>query len=371
MVKPVKLESLAGSGIAHGGTVSLPPEGFSSSRSRRIELPRGDCADLLTLIEPQINAEGVHVWNFDAGCPIDLIFLIEDSRHRVRMNRHSYFEVFYLCSGSLLCHIQERSLRMRAGDLAVMGSTLYHSVECVSASPATIVALFFDPETVRGEGATDSLEYLMPFLSQDAAFPHIVPSRTGLPLQILESMLRIYSERRSGPYFRLTLKTYLKLILVALVNHYASYNGTIEVFHRQERALARIRPLFKHLEEEFSSHIQVRHAARICGMSDSHFMGLFKEVTGMSFLQYLSHYRAERAKLMLELTDDSIKKICQDVGFCDQSYFGAVFRRIVGVTPAEFRRLAREAGAKGLPSVHQSSSLRNGPGSLAHRPRRA
>lgn len=365
--KPEKTASSSAHSRAKKGTAPTTPFIRSSARSNHLQLPRGNYEDLLTLIEPQINAEGVHTWNFDAACPVDLLFLIEDSRHRVRMNRHSYFEVFYLCSGSLLCHIQERSLRMRAGDLAVIGSTLYHSVECVSTSPATIAALFFDPEIIRSEGASDSVEYLTPFLLQDAQFPHIVSAESGLPRQILECMLRMYSERRSNPHLRLTLKTYLKLILVTLVNHYATYNGTIEVFCRQERAIGRIRPLFQHLEEKFGSPIQIRQAARICGMSDSHFMGLFKEVTGMSFLQYLNHYRAEKAKVMLAFSDDSIKKICQDAGFCDQSYFGAVFRKIVGVPPAEFRRAARKAGPQGLPRVHQSSSLRDGGSALSPR----
>ena len=82
----------------------------------------------------------------------------------------------------------------------------------------------------------------------------------------------------------------------------------------------------------------MREAARICGMSESHFMSLFKRVTGLSFVTYFNHFRIERAQALLARTDESMASISQQVGFCDQSYFGTVFRRIVGMTPATYRR---------------------------------
>src|SRR6516165_828009 len=63
---------------------------------RRMKLPKNSYRDHFDLVEPQINAEGVHTWSFDAPCPVDVLFLTVDDRHRVRMNRHGYFEVLYL-----------------------------------------------------------------------------------------------------------------------------------------------------------------------------------------------------------------------------------------------------------------------------------
>src|SRR5579883_3231606 len=77
-------------------------------------------------------------------------------------------------------------------------------------------------------------------------------------------------------------------------------------------------------------------------MSESHFMSLFKHVTGLSFVTYLNHFRIEQAQCLLIKTDDSMSTISQEVGFCDQSYFGTVFRKIVGTTPAAYRRRMSE-----------------------------
>jgi AraC-like DNA-binding protein/mannose-6-phosphate isomerase-like protein (cupin superfamily) len=306
--------------------------------------PKGTLKDTYSLVEPQINAEGVHIWPFEASCPVDVLFMTTHDRQRVRMNRHRYFEILYLCSGEGTCRVQDRLLPFWEGDLAVIGSTLYHRIECRSESPLTLAALFFEPEFICCDGANDSAEYLTPFQLQDEGFPHIVPAKTGIPRQVFEMMLRIQAEQPvSTPRGRLAVKTYLRMLLMLLVNQYAAYAGTIETFRRQEKALDRLRPLFRYVGENYGGPVQVRQAARICGMSESHFMSFFKQVTGLSFVAYFNHFRIERAQVLLAKTDDSMVSISQQVGFCDQSYFGTVFRKIVGTTPVAYRRRVRTA----------------------------
>jgi AraC-like DNA-binding protein len=45
------------------------------------------------------------------------------------------------------------------------------------------------------------------------------------------------------------------------------------------------------------------------------------------------------------MTDKSVSDISQEMGFCDQSYFGTVFRKLVGMTPAGYRAKSRVDGA--------------------------
>jgi AraC-like DNA-binding protein len=131
------------------------------------------------------------------------------------------------------------------------------------------------------------------------------------------------------------------MILILLVNEYSSYAGTVETFRRQQRALERLQPLFDHLGQHYGDPIQVQQAARICGMSESHFMSFFKRATGQSFKSYLNHCRIEQAQTLLATTDRPMSDVGQEMGFCDQSYFGTVFRKLVGMTPAAYRRRSR------------------------------
>ena len=77
------------------------------------------------------------------------------------------------------CHIQDRILPLNEGDLAIVGSTLYHRIECRS-SPVKIAALFFQPDLIRCDGGSDSAEYLSPFLpSGSGSFLTLCRPRPG------------------------------------------------------------------------------------------------------------------------------------------------------------------------------------------------
>jgi AraC-like DNA-binding protein len=137
---------------------------------------------------------------------------------------------------------------------------------------------------------------------------------------------------------RLSIKTYLKMILVLLVNHYADYRGNEGVFIRKQLNLERLRPVFEWIGQEYSSPITVDDAAKILGMHRSSFSRFFKQVTGQSLIAYLNHHRVAKAQAILSSTDKSIAEISQEVGFCDQSYFGLIFRKLTHHTPRKYRQ---------------------------------
>lgn len=297
-------------------------------------------SDESTFIESQINPNGTHVWPSNAPRPIDVVFCGVEGLHHPSAKSPDRFEVLYLCSGSATLHVQERSLPFKNGDVAVLGTTCCHDIEPLASKSCELVALLFDPDLIRCDGSSDGIEYLAPFLLQDLDFPHVVPARTGMPSQILEFMLRIRSELPAfSPRACLAVRTYLKTLLLQLVNHYSSYTRTVEIFQQQQRAAGRLRPVFDRLAERSDIATQVSDAARMCGMNESDFKSLFKQLTGVSFMKYVNQYRIQRAQSLLANTDRSIADISLDTGYCDQSYFGAVFRRLVGTTPAAYRRL--------------------------------
>ena len=45
-----------------------------SAAPPRIHIPKNSCKDHFSVLEPQINAQGVHKWPFDEFCPVDVAF---------------------------------------------------------------------------------------------------------------------------------------------------------------------------------------------------------------------------------------------------------------------------------------------------------
>lgn len=289
-------------------------------------------------VERQITADGIHVAPFRAGFPLEL-HAFTCGVPNVRMNRHDYCELMYVYSGSGEFQIQDRALEVRSGDLVVVGPSLYHRVYLASGARMNIAVLFFQPELLNDPSTAESAEYLMPFFQQPADFPFVVPGSSGVPQQVFALMERMRAEMPAeSARGRLTVKTYLKMILVFLLNHYAELLDTRQQFCERERDVKRLEQLFSFLEHNFGSHVGVSEAARICAMSCSHFMYFFKRVTGQSFIAYANRFRIAKAQEMLRTTEKSISDISQETGFCDQSHFGSTFRCMVGITPRAYRR---------------------------------
>jgi AraC family transcriptional regulator len=85
------------------------------------------------------------------------------------------------------------------------------------------------------------------------------------------------------------------------------------------------------------SSLSLGDLAAVAHLSPYHFARRFKEAMGVSPHQYLIHQRVERAQRLLRDGQETITKIASDVGFSDHSHLCRHFKRIVNLTPAEFR----------------------------------
>lgn len=69
----------------------------------------------------------------------------------------------------------------------------------------------------------------------------------------------------------------------------------------------------------------------------------FKEETGASPLAHLQRARIGKAKILLESTSHSVAQVTEKIGYGDVATFGTLFKRIVGQSPAEYRRRFKAA----------------------------
>jgi AraC-like DNA-binding protein len=250
-------------------------------------------------------------------------------------------ELAYVRSGRLVWQIQDRRVTQNRGDLFIMALPEYHRITEHSSDCASVESLFFHPELIRSASTNGSgTEYLKPL--RDSELPHVVPASTGLPLEIRQLMSRIQDELpATSDRGRLCVKTYVKMILVLLFNHYEANHKRLAAFDRRQRALERFKPLFDHLETNYAGPISPTDAARVIRMSPSHFRQAFKYVTGQPFINYLNEFRIAKAQELLAKTDHPIADVGLDVGFCDQSYFGLLFRKLTKMTPRQYRQKTR------------------------------
>ncbi len=99
----------------------------------------------------------------------------------------------------------------------------------------------------------------------------------------------------------------------------------------------KIRKVETYIEKHFSSRISLRKVASIAGMNKCSFCRRFKQVTQMSFSQYLNSLRLEEAKKLLLTSDTYISQIAFKVGFQNADHFRHLFTEYCGCSPTEYR----------------------------------
>ena len=97
-----------------------------------------------------------------------------------------------------------------------------------------------------------------------------------------------------------------------------------------------------YLRSHLTSELNLDQAARDMGYSRTYFSKHFKQLLGENFIPYLTELRILRAKeLLLQNPMADIHSISSACGFQNAAYFTAVFRRVTGETPSQFRKCVR------------------------------
>ncbi|MFV0342462.1 MAG: response regulator [Anaerocolumna sp.] len=90
--------------------------------------------------------------------------------------------------------------------------------------------------------------------------------------------------------------------------------------------------------ENFSKDLNMAVVSNHISMNYSLFSYVFKQLTGMNFVNYLKDIRMKEAKRLLEETDSKINEISNLVGYLNEKHFMKIFKSIVGVSPTEYRK---------------------------------
>lgn len=108
---------------------------------------------------------------------------------------------------------------------------------------------------------------------------------------------------------------------------------------RKDREKQPVQEAKRILDERFCEDITLVELSGLLNLSPTYLSALFKAETTVTVSQYLTNMRIKEAKRLLLVTQDSIAQISAQIGYHDEKYFMRVFKKEVGLTVGEFRRL--------------------------------
>lgn len=99
-----------------------------------------------------------------------------------------------------------------------------------------------------------------------------------------------------------------------------------------------VNSLITYLKDNYHQDITLKSLAKLVGKKETQVSYLFKKYTNKSPIEYLIHYRLEKAIDLIKTTDLLIGDIGTIVGYQDPFYFSRLFKKHIGVTPTSLRK---------------------------------
>lgn len=119
--------------------------------------------------------------------------------------------------------------------------------------------------------------------------------------------------------------------------------------HRRGLSPRQLEAVTAVIVENIAEPISVSALSSVVGLSRSYFSHAFRRSVGWTPHAHVVRLRLERAMMLMTHTDTPLTEVALAAGFADQSHFSRSFRRLTGVTPADWRKAHKRASISERP----------------------
>lgn len=267
----------------------------------------------------------------------------EDTRIRLYVNDeaenypahwHTPMEIIMPLESYYIVECANHRFELHEGDILVIFPCNLHTLY----APPKGKRIIFQPEVsairqIADVGALISLLGPVRLITRDSA--------SDIYADMRQLLLDITDEYMYSSYMSEALIYSKFLQMLALMGRYHTTTGTAFDVGQERRAeyTEKFLSICDYISSNCTEELSLDQLADMSGFSKFHFCRLFKQFSGQTFYQYVSHKRIEHAEILLARKDLSITDVANSSGFESMSAFIRMFKQIKGMTPTQFRRM--------------------------------
>ncbi|MDF2607046.1 MAG: hypothetical protein K0S34_1241 [Bacillales bacterium] len=113
---------------------------------------------------------------------------------------------------------------------------------------------------------------------------------------------------------------------------------SIENKNKRNDLQINVQSTIDYMKHNYMEPLNLDLFAEKTGWSTGYFCNVFKNKVGISPIEFLIDIRMERAKVLLERSNSSLKDIAKSVGYEDPYYFSRIFKKKIGCSPSQFKK---------------------------------
>ena len=263
--------------------------------------------------------------------------LIPFTYRELALHWHEEMEITFIQDGTSDYKVGREEFKANAGDIIRIPPYCTHSACEIPGKTMISDSIVFHPDYLGASNQDLSAsKYLRPMAEGQLLMQEVIRDSDAGYEEIKEAFLEALDCFKNKPsFYEMLLKEKLLHILILLFSY--GYLRESDDSHITSENRRHIKSALEYISDHYSEKISISEMAQLAGFSENYFMSLFRQYVGMSCIQYVNHYRIQKAAHALEETTKSVSEIAMIHGFDNISYFNLQFRRTFGMTPREFR----------------------------------
>lgn len=285
-------------------------------------------------------------------------FRITVQKHRkelVHLHWHEHLEFIKVIEGNVSVTIDGQKMDASQNDIIFINSGCTHSVYADTDTNAVILGMVFDKFFLTNiiEGFDTQQVYFL------LAGRFKIEKKFGVSHPIWAEMNRcierVYHESiEQDILYEMSIKSSIYRIITVLMRYFKNDIIGEEAFVRVTEDILRLKPVFRHIDENYPAKITIEDLSSCVNMSSFYFTRFFKKVTNKTPMEYVHQVRLNMAMRLLVNSQFSVTEIAEKTGFCNINYFDKKFKDKMGITPSEYKKRGMQDNVEALAANNEN-----------------
>lgn len=266
--------------------------------------------------------------NYDKYLPAKVMYLdLSSETHKTELHWHREPEIIYVVSGQAECPHNGDTKIVNEGDFILFNSEDVHLVRPVSGASAVLVCIQL------------SVDYMRMFCKPIDSVVFNIESRPEIKPEIIKILQKIASINvEDDDYATLLHISYINRIYYILLKYCVCFRRASNSIIIPRRDFSYAKTAIAYINENFKREIPLEEISSVVNLSPSYFSKYFKNVTQVSFSEYLANLRLENAIQDMLSKNSTVSVAALENGFANVKSFITQCKRVYNCTPAQYKK---------------------------------
>lgn len=145
-------------------------------------------------------------------------------------------------------------------------------------------------------------------------------------------------EEKISTYLKVNVLLEQRTVINGIIGIKSTYENMVNVISKKSMLKPLILLTLKYIDTNyFLNDLSLETVAKEFNTNPSYLSRMIKQETGLSFIDYLINLRIKKAIFLMDDPTIKIYQVAEMVGYSNQHYFCKAFKKVIGVSPTEYR----------------------------------